>query len=117
MKFEKYLILSITLATLVCGQAFADDFGFKQVNFKQFGAAVLAPNGTVWSQYQGFYSNDGISKDGVVTNSPAAKACEAIGGTLPTYEDYQSILAVFSGNLDDVRLSTPQLKDLKTALL
>ena len=112
MKVEKFLFLPMTLAALVSGQAFANDYGFKKINFKGFGAAVLAPNGTVWSNYLGQYSNDGISKDGVITNSPAAKACEAIGGTLPTYGDYQSILGLFSGDLNDIRLSIPQLKDL-----
>jgi hypothetical protein len=62
-----------------------------------FGKAWRDPSGTIWSSYQGDYSNEEIKPDqnNVVVGSPATEACAKIGGILPTREQYEKLGSYF----------------------
>jgi len=111
MKFRQIALMTIFVA-IPCSQALADNYGFKTIDFKGLHNVTLAPNGTVWSGFQGSYANNGVAVNGAVTNSPATNACEKIEWKLPGYNDFHDLLAIFSGSNDDIRLYAPELKQL-----
>ncbi len=72
----------------------------------RFGKAYKSPDGFIWSQYQGRFTNDGtvstpnnqLGTTGIVTDSAATRACAKIGGVLPTVEDFKKFLSYFALN-------------------
>jgi hypothetical protein len=78
---------------------------FETVSRAGWAKAVKGPDGTIWSEYQGDFSNTGTDKDGIVTDSAATRACAKIGGTVPTKQDFEKLKASFeldgSGHLTD----------------
>lgn len=54
-----------------------------------------APNGTVWSDYQGEFENEGTQAGGVVTQSEATKACDKLHGHLPRRADFGKLMALY----------------------
>lgn len=68
---------------------------FQIVSREGFGRAIKAPDGTIWSEYQGNFDNIGKDKDGIVTDSAATRACAKIGGSLPTKQDFEKLKANF----------------------
>jgi hypothetical protein len=64
---------------------------FEYVDFKKFGMGWKAPDGVVWSQYIGKFSNDAPEGE----KSDAQKACELIGGSLPTAAQYRLLNQTF----------------------
>ena len=83
-------------------------FTFTQVEDSKFGVAWRAPDGTLWSLYQGVSNNIGevvgidvaSGKDGLVIDSPAVQLCEKIGGKLPTIEQYKVLVEYFLRSKD-----------------
>lgn len=77
-----------------------------------FGAGWMDPSKVIWSKYQGDYANESLAPDvnGVIVSSAATKACEAVGGILPTAETYYNLASYFE--LDESqRLTAQGLKD------
>lgn len=86
-------------------------------NRGKFGQAWRAPNGLVWSEVIGRYNNldlDGTTPvDGIIQKSPATEACKAIGGKLPTYDEYTYFRKTyFARNLPFDRISEEGAQDL-----
>ena len=86
-------------------------FKFIQVEDEKFGLTWKAPDGSVWSQYRGMFSNTGNIKppdgnevdhefDYVIIDSPAAQACDKIGGALPRIAQYKVFLEYFLNTAD-----------------
>ena len=67
----------------------------KRAQLKGFGTAWVTPEGIAWSSYQGLHSNAGTASGDIMLNSPATQACEAMGGRLPTIEDYRALMKHF----------------------
>ena len=81
---------------------------FEKVANDRFGVAWKAPDGSVWSQYQGAFANSGAlgkvtyeNGDAVILSSAATEACARIGGTLPSLVQFQVLASYFGG--DDVK--------------
>jgi Regulator of chromosome condensation (RCC1) repeat len=66
----------------------------------QFGPGWKDPSGTVWSSLQGKFTNIATNPDqgNVIVDSAATRACSAIGGRLPTIQDYYSLVSYFDRN-------------------
>ena len=113
-----WFLLSRALTALVAlshspkvfaGESFTTSIGavFTQVEDADFGTAWRAPDGLLWSAYQGDFSNEGWSFGGDLHNwetsptyavrtwSAATKACARIGGNLPTVPDFERLKAFF----------------------
>ena len=86
---------------------------------------IVAPDGTQWSQSQGWMKNKGsIEMDdrrfwetgrlGVVVDSAATRACKKIGATLPTMKQYDSLRQFFEQTEPGMNAKFTQqgLKDL-----
>ncbi len=89
----------------------ARGFEFIQVNDPGFGMAWKAPDGNFWSAYQGKFPNEGTSihsdpnsNDDEVIDSVAVKVCEAIGGKLPSMNDYRKLREYFKNSPDYVSI-------------
>lgn len=69
---------------------------FERTQYGGFKTAWKAPNGLIWSGYEGAFANDGPDlpdgPESVVVDSPATRACQAIGGRLPTLQDYRTLM-------------------------
>ena len=60
------------------------------------GSVVIAPNGLMWSAaLPGIYKNEGTLNGDEITDSAAVKACEKIGGRLPSQEEYDGLRKYF----------------------
>ena len=115
--------LSILSLAISLGAAFAQTeviyttqrgFVFTQVNDEKFGQTWKAPNGLIWSQYQGNFSNFGNVQtsvatfpDFVVNDSHAELACVKIGGKLPTLKQSKIFFKYFSNGKDFTTIFPP----------
>ena len=72
---------------------------FKKVPNDSFGVAWMAPDGSVWSQYQGTFSNQGtLASDtgvSVILKSESTEVCANIGGELPSIEQFRTLAKYF----------------------
>jgi hypothetical protein len=68
---------------------------FELVERKGFKTAIKAPNGAVWSEFQGYFENIGTSKDRVVTDSAAVRQCASVEAALPSLADYSTLKRYF----------------------
>ena len=68
---------------------------FSRVECHGFGKAWKAPDGMVWSEYQGNFSNDGASNGDIMTDSEATRACAKINGSLPTKQHFERLKRYF----------------------
>ncbi|MGZ3746663.1 MAG: hypothetical protein ACXWRE_04820 [Pseudobdellovibrionaceae bacterium] len=75
-------------------------FIFTQVTDERFGTAWQAPDGTVWSLFQGEFSNSGKTLGETVMDSPAVQACLKIKGALPSLMQIKSLLEYFETSAD-----------------
>ncbi|MGZ3770366.1 MAG: hypothetical protein ACXVCP_11145 [Bdellovibrio sp.] len=108
-----FLILIIVLASNLYAQAeqtYTTEHGyiFTKVADPSFGPTWQAPNGQVWSQYQGMYENYGKLGDSIVNehndheviDSVAVRACQSIGGKLPSLQEFQTFFNYFNSTAD-----------------
>ncbi len=95
----------------ICMQAQAEDVAiyktqkgqiFAKVLKDSFGVAWKSPDGSIWSQYQGFFANRGElgneiieSGDRVILDSAATQICARIGGGLPSLQQYKVLTDYF----------------------
>jgi hypothetical protein len=57
------------------------------------------PDGSVWSSYQGDFTNTGsLDANGLMINSPANAACAKIGAILPSLAQYGTMMNYFGDN-------------------
>lgn len=125
MKFVFYVLGFCLLGTLASANestSYTTRSGhvFTRVMNDPFGIAWQAPDGSVWSQYQGLYSNQGnpgsvLNENGdrLMLNSDATKACERIGGKLPLLEEYQTLTDYFMDRDDFLAIFPfPQEKNM-----
>lgn len=84
---------------------------FSRIEHGRFGKAVVAPDGMIWSKYLGNFSNHGLDKDGIVTDSAATRACDKIKGNLPTKENFEKLKIYFELDSDGY-LTVQGRKDL-----
>lgn len=54
-----------------------------------------APNGWVWTSYQGDYSNEGSKQGSEISGSEASDACEKIHARLPSKSDFDKLMSFF----------------------
>jgi hypothetical protein len=89
---------------------------FTRIQYGQFGNVWKDPSGKIWSANQGQADNQALSPDSpnqVILDSAATRKCAAIGGKLPSLQDYRNLSSYFELN-DLGTFSTQGLKDLKT---
>lgn len=77
-----------------------------------WGESWRDPSGVVWSSSQGAFRNIGTQPGIQITDSPAAKACEQIGGALPSLEDYTRFQHYFELSSNGYELSTQGISDM-----
>jgi hypothetical protein len=82
-----------------------------------FGKAWKDPSGTTWSSYQGEHDNNLLRNDqnNVVMDSPATEACAKIGGSLPTAQQYRTLVSYFD-LANDLSFTNQGRKDLDAIL-
>lgn len=97
---------------LQVGEKFTTSTGaiFERVERTGFGSAWKAPNGTIWSEtLEGKFQNldlDGTqSINGIIQKSAATEACKAIGGRLPTAEDFKQLVSYFEFDAEKNQLT------------
>ena len=84
---------------------------FKSVKHPTFRDAVQDPDGVIWSEVLiGKYRNYGTHKGEVITLSDAVKACDELGGRLPTLEDYTRFQSYF--DFENNKMTAEGLNDL-----
>ena len=87
-----WIVAGSAQAALNCtvGQSYTTSVGavFTCVKHGEFGEVWRAPNGVVWSQNLGQWSNSGVESG----SSDATQVCSKIGGTLPGFDDYQHMI-------------------------
>jgi hypothetical protein len=97
---KKFMLL-VMVALFVNSDTRACEIGdyvdqYDCVAHRGFGTGWRDPNGLIWSEVIGSYSN--IDLDGVepanqeVQKSAATEACRTLGGELPTFEDYRDLI-------------------------
>lgn len=77
-----------------------------------WGASWRDPSGVIWSSSQGLFENRGPNEGSQISDSPAVRACQTIGGHLPPKEEYFRFRHYFALTPDGLFLSEQGRRDL-----